>query len=217
MSLFRLFDGDLKPDAHLYNVTRQHEERLAHLMVVRGKAHEEVPELHAGDIGAVLKLTDTRTGDTLAVREHQVQVQPIPFPDASYSASIQPKTRADLDKLGNAMARLIEEDPTLSWYRDPETAETIISGLGESHVRVAVERLHRKFNTDVLLGEPKVPYRETITQSAKAQGRHKRQTGGHGQFGDVWLEVVPPARRRLRIRRPHRRRRGAAQFHSGSG
>lgn len=191
LSLFRLLGGDLKSDAHLYNVTRAHDERITHLLIVRGKSHEIVPELHAGDLGAALKLNDTATGDTLAPKDKQVQLPPIPYPEPSYSASIEPKTRADLDKLGGAMTRIIQEDPTLHWHRDPETAQTILSGMGDSHLQVAVDRLHRKFSTDVTLGEPKVPYRETITTSAKAQGRHKRQTGGHGQFGDVWLEVEP--------------------------
>ncbi|HWE64800.1 MAG TPA: elongation factor G [Chloroflexota bacterium] len=191
LSLFRVFGGKLASDAHLYNVNRQHEERLGHLLFVRGKAHEQVPELHTGDIGAALKLADTQTGDTLATKDFQVQLPDISYPEPAYSASIEPKTRADLDKLGSAMSRLIQEDPTIHWHRDAETAETIISGMGESHLQVAVERLHRKFGADVILGEPKVPYRETISGSAKAQGRHKRQTGGHGQFGDVWLEVNP--------------------------
>jgi elongation factor G len=191
LSLFRLYGGDLKSDIHLYNVNRGHDERITHLLVVRGKNHEIISELHAGDIGAVLKLQDTNTGDTLALKDKQVQLAPITFPEPSYSAAIEPKTRADLDKLGGAMARLMQEDPTLHWHRDPETAQSILSGMGESHLQVAVDRLHRKYGADVTLGEPKIPYRETISTSAKAQGRHKRQTGGHGQFGDVWLEVEP--------------------------
>ncbi len=191
LSLFRLYGGDLKSDIHLYNVNRGHDERITHLLVVRGKNHEVISELHAGDIGAVLKLQDTNTGDTLALKEKQIQLAPITFPEPSYSAAIEPKTRADLDKLGGAMTRLMQEDPTLHWHRDPETAQSILSGMGESHLQVAVDRLHRKYGADVTLGEPKIPYRETISTSAKAQGRHKRQTGGHGQFGDVWLEVEP--------------------------
>ncbi len=191
LSLFRLYGGDLKSDVHLYNVNRGHEERITHLLVVRGKNHEVIPELHAGDIGAALKLQDTNTGDTLTLKDKQIRLAPIDFPEPSYSAAIEPKTRADLDKLGGAMARLIQEDPTLHWHRDPETSQSILAGMGESHLQVAVDRLHRKFGADVTLGEPKIPYRETISSSAKAQGRHKRQTGGHGQFGDVWLEVEP--------------------------
>lgn len=191
LSLFRLFAGDLHADAHLYNVNRQHDERITHLLVVRGKAHEPVAELRAGDIGAVLKLADTQTGDTLATKDQPIRLASITYPEPSYSASIEARTRADLDKLGGAMSRLIQEDPTLQWHRDADTAETIISGMGESHLQVAVERLHRKFGCDVALGEPKVPYRETVAAPARAQGRHKRQTGGHGQFGDVWLEVSP--------------------------
>ena len=191
VSMFRLFSGHLSPDAHLYNANRLHEERLHHLLVVRGKGHEMVPELHAGDIGAALKLADTATGDMLTARHHRVSMAPIAYPEPTYAAALEPRTRADLDKLGPAMGRMIQEDPTLRWHRDPDTAETILSGLGESHLRVAVERLRRKFGVEVGLGEPKIPYRETIAGPAKAHGRHKRQTGGHGQFGDVWLEVEP--------------------------
>jgi len=191
LSYFRVFAGELKSDAHLYNANRSHDERVAHMLVVRGKTHDIVPELHPGDIGAALKLQDTETGDTLTAKEKPAIMPAIEYPEPSYSASIEPKTRADLDKLGGAIARLIQEDPTLRWYRDPETAQTILSGLGESHLQVAVDRLLRKFGTDVTLGEPKIPYRETIGTTAKAQGRHKRQTGGHGQFGDVHLEVEP--------------------------
>ena len=191
LSYFRLFSGDLKSDAHLFNVNRGHEERIAHLLVVRGKNHEVVTALHHGDIGAALKLQDTETGNTLATKEKPVQLPAIQYPEASYSASIEPKTRADLDKLGGAVSRLIQEDPTLHWHRDVETAQTILSGMGESHLQVAVDRLSRKFGVEVTLGEPKIPYRETITGSAKAQGRHKRQSGGHGQFGDCHLELDP--------------------------
>ncbi len=191
LSYFRIFSGDLKSDAHLFNVTRGHEERISHLLVVRGKNHEVVSELYCGDIGAALKLQDTETGNTLATREKPVELPTIEYPEASYSASIEPKTRADLDKLGAAVARLIQEDPTLRWHRDAETAQTILSGMGESHLQVAVDRLSRKFGVEVTLGEPKIPYRETITASAKAQGRHKRQSGGHGQFGDCHLELEP--------------------------
>ena len=191
LSYFRLFNGDLKSDAHLFNVNRGHEERIAHLLVVRGKNHEVVSELHSGDIGAALKLQETETGNTLTAREKPVELPSIQYPEPSYSASIEPKTRADLDKLGAAVARLIQEDPTLHWHRDAETAQTILSGMGESHLQVAVDRLARKFSVEVTLGEPKIPYRETVTTSAKAQGRHKRQSGGHGQFGDCHLEIEP--------------------------
>ncbi len=191
LSYFRLFSGDLRSDAHLFNVNRGHEERIAHLLIVRGKNHEVISELYCGDIGAALKLQDTETGNTLATKEKPVEMPAILYPEASYSASIEPKTRADLDKLGGAVARLIQEDPTLHWHRDVETSQTILSGMGESHLQVAVDRLSRKFGVEVTLGEPKIPYRETVTTSAKAQGRHKRQSGGHGQFGDCHLEIEP--------------------------
>lgn len=191
LSYFRVYSGDLRHDSHVFNATRSHEEHIGPLLVVRGKQQEQVQRLVAGDIGAVAKLHDTRTGDTLCMKDTVVTLDPIEFPQPSFSASVEAKTKADLDKLGQALARALEEDPTLHVQRDAETGETILSGVGESHLQIAVERLKRKYGVDVSLGDPKVPYRETIRGSAKAEGRHKKQTGGRGQFGDVWVEFEP--------------------------
>ncbi|MBV9281383.1 MAG: elongation factor G, partial [Chloroflexi bacterium] len=191
LSLFRVYSGSVRNDSQVYNASRNHDEHIGPVLVVRGKQQETVPQIGAGDIGAVAKLHDTRTGDTLTTKDKPVVLDPITFPAPAFSASVEAKTKADLDKLGQALQRIIDEDPTLQVQRDPETGETILSGVGESHLTITVERLKRKFGVDIELGEPKVPYRETITTTAKAEGRHKKQTGGRGQFGDVWVEFAP--------------------------
>ncbi|MGH2442695.1 MAG: elongation factor G, partial [Chloroflexota bacterium] len=191
LTFFRVFSGAMRNDSHVFNATRGHDEHIGPVLIVRGKHQEQIAQLAAGDIGAVAKLHDTRTGDTLATKDEPVTLEPILFPEPSFSASVVAKTKADLDKLGSALQRAQEEDPTLHVQRDPETGETLLSGIGESHLQIAIERLKRKYGVDIELGEPQVPYRETITASAKAEGRHKKQTGGRGQFGDVWVEFSP--------------------------
>lgn len=191
LSYFRVYSGAIRNDSHVFNATRSHDEHVGPVLVVRGKHQDNVPQIGAGDIGAVAKLHDTRTGDTLTTKDHPMTLEPILFPDPAFSASVEAKTKADLDKLGQALHRIVEEDPTLVVQRDSDTGETILSGVGESHLNITVERLKRKFGVDITLGEPKVPYRETIMASAKAEGRHKKQTGGRGQFGDVWVEFAP--------------------------
>jgi elongation factor G len=191
LSVFRVFSGTLRNDSHVFNPNRGHDEHIGPVLVLRGKHQEQVPQLIAGDIGAVAKLHDTHTGDTLTTKDKPLTLDPITFPTPSFSASVVAKTKADLDKLGQALQRTLDEDPTLHVVRDQETGETILSGIGESHLHITVERLKRKYGVDVELGDPKVPYRETITSSAKAEGRHKKQTGGRGQFGDVWVEFEP--------------------------
>ncbi len=191
LSFFRVYGGVVRNDTHVYNATRSHDEHIGPVLVLRGKQQENIALLHSGDIGAVAKLHDTHTGDTLCMRDKPVTLDGILFPSPAFSASVVAKTKADLDKLGQALHRITEEDPTLHVQRDPETAETILSGVGESHLQIAVERLKRKYSVDIELGDPTVPYRETITSSAKAEGRHKKQTGGRGQFGDVWVQFDP--------------------------
>ena len=193
LTYFRVYSGSLRNDSHIYNATRSHDEHIGPVLVVRGKQQENVAQIGAGDIGAVAKLHDTRTGDTLTTKDKPMMLEPITFPAPSFSASVVAKTKQDLDKLGQALQRICEEDPTLQVQRDPETGETLLSGIGESHLQITVERLKRKFGVDIELGDPKVPYRETITGSTKAEGRHKKQTGGRGQFGDVWVEFEPTA------------------------
>ena len=189
LTYFRVYSGTLKSDSQVWNANKGQPERIGQVFVMRGKNQEATPSLVAGDIGAVAKLAETSTGDTLCAREHPVTLSPIQFPNPIFSASIHPVTKVDVDKLGPALARICEEDPTLRMHRDPDTAETILSGMGESHVDVAAEKMKRKFGVDVKVEIPKVSYKETITMPTKAEYKHKKQTGGHGQYGHVFLEL----------------------------
>src|SRR5438552_2183124 len=192
ISTFRVYTGTLKPDTHVYNVQTKADERIGQLITPRGKTQEPATEIPAGDIGAVAKLSNTHTGDTLAgSKDVTTTLTPINFPEPCYTVAVFPKSQADLDKMGNALTRVVEEDRTLRVSRDPETAEVLLSGMGESHIQIVVEGIKRKYGVDLEVREPRVSYRETIRKKARANGRHKRQSGGHGQFGDVWLEIEP--------------------------
>lgn len=191
LNYFRVISGVLHSDSHVWNASRGHEERLGQLFVIRGKTQEPVTELGPGEIGAVAKLQNTGVNDTLSSREQPIILPAIDFPVPLYSMAIQPKTKADLDKLSAALARLVEEDPTLHQYRHPDTQETLLDGLGETHIDIAAERLHRKFAVDVTLSVPRVPFKETVAAKANAEYKHKKQTGGHGQYGHVFLEIEP--------------------------
>jgi elongation factor G len=191
LSLFRTYSGSVKSDSHIYNVSKGADERLGQLVSVRGKNQESAPEVPAGDIGGVVKLTSTHTGDTLGSKDGTERLEGIHLPSPLFTAAVAPKTRSDLDKMGTALSRLTEEDPSLRVSRDAQSGETLLSGMGESHVDIAIERMHNRFGVDVEKHDVRVPYRETIRKKARAEGRHKKQTGGHGQFGDVWLEVEP--------------------------
>jgi len=192
ISTFRVYSGTLKPDMHVYNVQTKADERIGQLITQRGKNQENATEVPAGDIGAVAKLSNTRTGDTLASSKDSTDsLEPVNFPAPCYIVAVFPKSQADLDKMSNALSRVVEEDRTLRVSRDPETAEVLLSGMGESHIQIAVEGIKRKYGVDLEVREPRVSYRETIRKKARANGRHKRQSGGHGQFGDVWLEIEP--------------------------
>jgi len=191
LTYFRVFSGTLKGDSQAWNANKQVLERIGTVYRISGKNQEQVPEVPAGDIGAVAKLAETQTGDTLCARESPVTLPPISFPEPSFSAAVTPKTKADLDKMGTALARIVEEDPSLRLERSPDTGEMILSGLGDSHVEVALEKIRRKFGVDLELSMPRVPYRETIRAKAQAEYTHKKQTGGHGQYARVALEVEP--------------------------
>ena len=191
LSFFRVVAGTMKSDSHFWNANKEEPERFGQLFVPRGKAQESVPSLEAGDIGAVAKLQHTSTGDTICLKESAVTLPAIEFPGGVYSVAIAPKTKADMDKMGAALNRLVEEDPTLRVTRDQETGETLLSSMGEAHIDVAAKKLKRKFGVDVLTDTPRVPYRETITGKANAEYKHKKQTGGHGQYGHVCLELEP--------------------------
>ena len=191
LTYFRVYTGAIKSNSPVWNATRGGAERIGQLFMLRGKNQEPVPQLGAGDMGAVAKLTLTSTGDTLSSQDKPVKIAPIEFPEPAFSLAVHPKTKTDLDKLGAALSRLVEEDPTLRMRREADTNETILSGIGESHLEVAAEKMLRKFGVGVSLETPKVPYKETITVPAKAEYKHKKQTGGHGQYGHVLLELEP--------------------------
>jgi elongation factor G len=191
LNFFRVYSGSLAGDSHVWNSTKGRDERIGQVFTLHGKTQDPMTAVGYGDIGVVTKLQETQTGDTFTTKEAGIRLKGISFPEPAYAASIAPKSKADTDKLSSALHRIQEEDPSLHVYREGATGETIMAGLGESHIDIAAERMQRKFGVGVAVGEPKVAYRETITSAHKAQGRFKRQTGGHGQFGDVWLEVEP--------------------------
>ncbi len=191
VSYFKVYSGVIKNDANLYNPRTGATERLSHIGCLMGKTITPVTELHAGDIGAVAKLKETLTGDTLCDRSAPIQYWPVVLPDPSIAYAIEARSRQDEDRMGNAIQRILEEDPSLRFYRDPQTKEFLLAGSGQQHVEVVVSRLKRRYNVDVTLKAPKIPYRETIRGTADVQGRHKKQTGGHGQFGDCRLKMEP--------------------------
>jgi elongation factor G len=194
LTFIRVFRGTLMSNSHVWNATRKADERIGQLYFMHGKTQEAVTQLGAGDMGAVAKCAITFTNDTLTTQESPVVIAPIIFPTPTYAAAAHPKSKADVDKLGQAITKILEEDPTLQSHRDPDTSETILVGLGDTQLDVTAEKMARKYGVAVELKAPRVPYKETITGSARAEYRHKKQTGGHGQFGHVVLEVqaLPP-------------------------
>jgi elongation factor G len=191
LTYFRVLSGTFKADSQAWNANRQTAERVGPVYHMSGKNQEQAPQVTVGDIGAVAKLTETQTGDTLCAKEKAVTLPPISFPEPAFSAAVSPKTKADLDKMGTALQRIVEEDPSLRLERSPDTGETILSGLGDSHVEVALEKIRRKFGVNLEMTLPRVPYRETVLGSAQAEYTHKKQTGGHGQFARVAVTVEP--------------------------
>jgi elongation factor G len=191
LSYLKIYSGVLKNDAGLQNVRSGSSERLAHIGCLLGKSIQPVTELHAGDIGVVAKLKETLTGDTLCDKGSLIAYPPVTLPEPSIAYAIEAKSRQDEDRVGNAIQRILEEDQSLRFYRDPQTKEFLLAGSGQQHVEVIVSRLRKRYNVDVALKSPKIPYRETIRGTADVQGRHKKQTGGHGQFGDCWIKMEP--------------------------
>ncbi|HHY46803.1 MAG TPA: elongation factor G, partial [Firmicutes bacterium] len=191
LTYFRVYSGSVHSDSQVYNATRGVQERVGQIFFMRGKQQEPTDEVIAGDIAAVAKLQETTTGDTLCDKGNPIVLEPISFPQPNLSLAVRPKSKADEDKIGVGLARLAEEDPTFQVRKDTETGETVISGLGEQHLEVIADRLKRKFGVEVTLDTPKVPYRETIRGTAKVEGKHKKQTGGRGQYGHVWIELEP--------------------------
>jgi elongation factor G len=191
ISYFKVFSGVVKNDGTLQNFTRSAAEKFAHLSIAQGKQQVPVSELHAGDIGCVAKLRDTLTGDTLGDKNSPIQYPHPTLPEPAITFAIEPKSRADEDKLSNGIHKLMEEDPMLRFFRDEQTKEFLIAGTGQSHIEVVVSKLKKRYHTEVNLKAPKVPYRETIRGRADAHGRHKKQSGGHGQFGDCKIKMEP--------------------------
>ena len=191
LTYFRVYSGTISSNTHIWNATHEAQERIGQLFTMRGKEQESTEQISAGDIGAVAKLSVTNTGDTLGEHGKKIKIEPIDFPKPIFNEAIHPKTKADLDKLGTALSRLVEEDPTLEVKRDTDTGETIISGMGETQLGVVAERMARKFGVGVELSTPKVPYKETITIATEAEHKHKKQSGGHGQYGHVKIKLEP--------------------------
>ncbi len=191
LTYFRVYSGLMESDSRVFNSRSGETERIGQLYILRGKDQIPTDRIRSGDIGAVAKLGNTSTGDTLCDKGHPIVLTPPTFPRPVFSVAVHPKTKSDLDKMSTTLARLVEEDPTLQVAREPSTNQTILSGMGESHVDIATRRLLQKFGVNITTSVPKVPYRETITKTASAQGRHKKQTGGRGQFGDVYIRFEP--------------------------
>ena len=191
ISFFKVVSGVVKTDSCVENYTRKGQEKLSHLSVMQGRKAVEVTELHAGDLGAVAKLRDTFTGDTLGQKGADIRVELPERPEPSMTYANEPKTRADEDKLASALHKIMEEDQLVRFFRDGETHEFLVAGSGQQHIEAIVSRLKRRYHTEVTLKAPKVPYRETIRGKAEAQGRHKKQSGGHGQFGDCKIRLEP--------------------------
>jgi elongation factor G len=194
ITFFKVISGVVKNDATMQNYTRRTEERFSHLAVMQGRKAVEVPELHAGDLGAVAKLRETLTGDTLGAKGADFQIAIPTPPEPAMTYAIEPKSRADEDKLGPAIHKLMEEDLLIRFFRDPQTNEFLIAGAGQPHIEAIVSRLKKRYHAEVTLKSPKVPYLETIRIKGEAHGRHKKQSGGHGQFGDCKIRMEPMPR-----------------------
>ena len=191
LTYFRVYSGSLQADTRVWNQNKAAEERMAGLSIMRGKETLPVKVVHSGDIGIVAKLNSTTTGDTLCDKGHPLTLPMPAYPHALYRVAIRPKTQADAAKISPTLSRLCEEDMTLSWYQEKATGQTILQGMGDQHIDVAIRRAEGKLQVGLMTAEPKVPYREGITKKADAMYRHKKQTGGAGQFGEVWLRIEP--------------------------
>ena len=191
LAFLRVYSGSVKSGSTVYNMTRKRDERIGRLLKMHANKREEIRDVYAGDIAAAVGLRDVTTGDTICAKHHPVILEAMEFPTPVISVAIEPKTRADQDKLGFSLAKLMQEDPTFKVHTDPDTGQTIISGMGELHLEIIVDRLLREFDVSANVGKPQVAYKETITKSAEAEGKYVRQTGGHGQYGHVKIRVEP--------------------------
>jgi elongation factor G len=191
LAFFRVYSGTLKSGSYILNASTGEKERIGRLVQMHANSREEIAEVYAGDIAAAVGLKNTTTGHTLTELEHPVILESITFPDPVISIAVEPKTKADQEKMGNALQRLAEEDPTFRVHTDDQTAQTILEGMGELHLDILVDRMKREFKVEANVGKPQVAYRETIKKGAKEQGKFVRQSGGRGQYGDVWVELEP--------------------------
>lgn len=191
ISYFRVYSGIFSSNSQVWNVNKSSLERVGQIFIPRGKNQEVTNSITAGDIGLVVKLANTVSGDTLGVKEHTLKLAGIDFPSPILSKAVYPKSKADLDKMSTGLARICEEDPSLKVQREPDIGELLLSGMGDTHLEIAASRLHRKFGVEVNLEVPRVPYKETITVAVEAEYKHKKQTGGHGQFGHVLIRMEP--------------------------
>src|SRR5262249_43147433 len=191
LAFFRVYSGTLKSGSYVLNATKGKKERIGRILQLHANHREEIDEVYAADIAAAVGLKDTFTGDTLADPDHPVILESMTFPEPVIEVKIEPKTKADQDKLTIALQRLAEEDPTFRVHTDPESAETLIAGMGELHLDVLVDRMIREFKVAANIGKPQVSYRETIRRAAEGRGRHVRQSGGKGQYGDATIRIEP--------------------------
>lgn len=191
LTLFRVFSGTMRSDSSAFNVRTGRDERIGQLFLIKGKEQVAVTEVGPGDLGAVAKLQDTTTNDTLSSKERKVSIMPVAFPKPAMTMAIQPKTKGDEDKIGSGLSRLAEEDPTFTIEKSLHTGQNLVSGMGDLHLEVMSSRLHKKFGVEVELATPVIPYRETIRGTTKIEGKHRKQSGGRGQFGHVWIELSP--------------------------
>lgn len=193
MNFVRVFSGTFKADSQVYNANKEKNEKIGQVLFVRGKNTEQTPQVNCGDMAVVVKLTDTASGDTLCDKDKKEILEGIDFPKPNYSIAIAPKSKNDEDKLGDAVNKLLDEDPSLKVEKNTETKQTLLTGMGEAHVNITISNLKRRYGVDVEVQEPKVPYRETIRAKVQVEGKHKKQSGGRGQYGHVWIRFEPSA------------------------
>ena len=214
LSYLRVYSGTLKSQGHVWNANRNEDERIGQLLLLHGKDQEPIGEIKAGEIGAVAKLSVTETGDTLSTKEKALVLPALTFPKPTLMLAIEPVSKGDLDKMGPALQRLLEEEPTIRLERT-DAGEQVLVAMGEAHIAVTLERLKRKFGAAIATKTPKVPYRETIRGKTQAHGRYKKQTGGHGMFGDVWIELEPNPGGGVEFAETRRRRLGPEELLPG--
>ena len=191
LAYFRVYSGTMNSGSYVLNATKNKKERVGRILQMHANKREELDKVYSGDIAAAIGFKFTTTGDTICDDQHPVSLESMEFPEPVISVAVEPKTKADQEKMGNALQRLAEEDPTFRVHTDPESNQTIISGMGELHLDIIVDRMRREFNVECTVGKPQVAYRETIRKSVESEGKFIRQTGGHGQYGHCWLRLEP--------------------------